>query len=67
MPSFASVLEPKLTAIQTRLEGIKGKMQTSGAYAGLNQELAEVTTEAQFVQEFASRLVTMLRLQAEGE
>jgi len=62
MPSFASILDPKLTAIQTRLEDIKGKLKTSGAYSGFTEDLAAVTEEMKFLHEFGMRLVTMLRL-----
>lgn len=62
MPTIASVLDPKLTAVQTRLGAINAKLHASGAYPGLTHEIAEVVDEMRYLQEFAERFVTALRL-----
>ena len=62
MPTIASVLDPKLTAVQTRIGEIKAKLESSGAYPGLSKELTELAEETRYIQEFAERFVTALRL-----
>lgn len=65
MPSLSSVLEPKLSALQARIEVVKTKVQASGAFDGLAGELAGIAADAHFLQEFGGRLITMIRLGSE--
>lgn len=64
MPPLSGILEPKLTALQARIEAVKVKLQASGAFPGLNNELAGIAADAQFIQEFGARCVTMLQMGA---
>ena len=65
MPTIASILEPKLTAVTTRITEIQTKLQESGAYPNLTKELQAVAQEAAFISEFAGRLVVELRMSSE--
>jgi len=57
MPTIASVLEPKLTALQARLEAVKTRLHTDGAFPGMTAELASATEELQRISGLAELLV----------
>lgn len=65
MPTIASVLDPKLSAVETRLGELKAKLKASGAFPGLSQELAALVEDMQYIQEYAERFITALRLGSE--
>jgi hypothetical protein len=62
MPTIPSILEPKLTAVETKIAGIKTKLRESGAYPEMTGELRVLADEVAFISEFAKRLLVETRM-----
>lgn len=65
MPTIASILDPKLTAVTTRITDVQTKLKESGAYPGLGKDLAALAQDAEFIRQFAERLVVELRMSSD--
>lgn len=61
MPSIASILDPKLTTIHTRLTDVQTKLHAEGAFPGMTQELAALAEEMRQLSGLAALLVIEVR------
>lgn len=61
MPTIPTILEPKLTAVETKIAGIKTKLR-EGVYPEMTGELRVLADEVAFISEFAKRLLVETRM-----
>lgn len=64
MPTIQGVLEPKLTAVQTKLTDLQAKLKSTGVYPGIYRELAEIADEMAFISGLAEQMAIAVRFNA---